>query len=330
MIERQEETVEYMTVPVKREDVIKTAKLRCMYNHTDEEEISIPVKGKKVEEICVQVGDSVKKGDLLLVLTGGDREGGIRELEYNIARNKLLLGYTEMDEAYELSYTWWNYIYQSPGGENVDERREEELEGIRQKYRYLREDYQDSIDLDTMQLEIWKQEMSESRLYAGIDGKVSYMMLNLFEGAEAPAGEALFRLIDTAHCRFETTQTDYADSFREGEELELELDAGSSVKSVRVVPYDMENWQETLSFAVAQDAEIEAGTGGSLNITVEKREKVLSLPRQMIFTAGEKHFVYVLGEDGLPQVRWVEIGLSGDSLTEIVSGLSEGEDVIVR
>ena len=57
---------------------------------------------------------------------------------------------------------------------------------------------------------------------------------------------------------------------------------------------------------------------------------MLSLPRQMIFTAGEKHFVYVLGEDGLPQVRWVEIGLSGDSLTEIVSGLSEGEDVIVR
>ena len=57
VIERQEETVEYMTVPVKREDVIKTAKLRCMYNHTDEEEISIPVKGNKVEEICVQVGD---------------------------------------------------------------------------------------------------------------------------------------------------------------------------------------------------------------------------------------------------------------------------------
>lgn len=330
VIDRQEETVEYMTVAVSRADVVKTAKLRCMYNHTDEVEVRVPVRGKMVEQICAEVGDFVKKGDLLLVLTGGDREADIRELEYKIARNRLLLGYTDMDEAYELSYTWWNYIYQSPGGESEDEKREEELESIRQKYRYLREDYQDRIDLDTMQLESWKQEMSESRLYAEIDGKVSYKMLDLREGAKVPTEEALFRIIDTANCLFETNQTEYADCFREGEELVLELDAGSSTASVRIVPYHMENWEEMLSFEVAEDAEIEAGTGGNLNITVEIRENVLSLPRQMIFTAGEKHFVYVQGEEGLPEVRWVEIGLIGDSLAEIVSGLSEGEDVIVR
>lgn len=330
VIEQPEETVEYMTVAVSRQDVVKTAKLRCMYTHTDEEELTVSVKGKTVQQICVQVGDTVQKGDLLVVLTGGEREEAIRELEYKIARNKLLLGYTETDEAYDLSYTWWNYIYQSPGGESEDEKREEELESIRQKYRYLREDYQDSIDLDTLQLEIWKQEMSESRLYAGINGKVSYIMLNLWEGAEAPTGETLIRLIDTDNCLFETNQIDYADCFREGEELLLELDAGNSVTSVRVVPYQMENWGEMLSFAVAEEAEIEAGTGGNMTITVEKREKVLSLPKQMIFTAGEKRFVYVKGEDGLPEVRWVETGLIGDSLTEIVSGLSEGEDVIVR
>jgi hypothetical protein len=40
--------------------------------------------------------------------------------------------------------------------------------------------------------------------------------------------------------------------------------------------------------------------------------------------------VYVLGKDGKPEPRPVRIGLADDSYTEIVDGLKEGDEIIVR
>ena len=62
----------------------------------------------------------------------------------------------------------------------------------------------------------------------------------------------------------------------------------------------------------------------------DSRQNVLTLPVGAIKNAGEKHYVYVLGEGDVREARWVETGLFGDSLVEILSGLAEGEKVILK
>ena len=79
-----------------------------------------------------------------------------------------------------------------------------------------------------------------------------------------------------------------------------------------------------------KNVDIQAGSGGHMNVTVDSRSQVLTLPKKAVYTAGARRFVYVQGEDGFPEVRWVETGLEDDSLVEITGGLSEGEDVIMR
>jgi RND family efflux transporter MFP subunit len=64
-------------------------------------------------------------------------------------------------------------------------------------------------------------------------------------------------------------------------------------------------------------------------IQTDKRENVLAVPREAIKKVKEKNLVEVLVDD-LIQEREVEIGLRGDTLVEIVSGLEEGEKVIIR
>jgi len=64
-------------------------------------------------------------------------------------------------------------------------------------------------------------------------------------------------------------------------------------------------------------------------IQTEKRENVLVVPREAIKRVGDKTMVEVLG-DGLIQEREVEIGLRGDDIIEILSGLTQGEKVILR
>jgi macrolide-specific efflux system membrane fusion protein len=60
---------------------------------------------------------------------------------------------------------------------------------------------------------------------------------------------------------------------------------------------------------------------------LEEAEDVLYVPFNTVKKANNRVFVYVL-EDGVRMIRDIEIGLEGNMLTEIVSGLFEGEIVI--
>ncbi|MCY3817882.1 MAG: efflux RND transporter periplasmic adaptor subunit [Gammaproteobacteria bacterium] len=63
-------------------------------------------------------------------------------------------------------------------------------------------------------------------------------------------------------------------------------------------------------------------------LTPEQREALQAAQAE---TAGHRRAsVWLLGEDGEPEERRVFVGLNDDESTEVVSGLEEGEEVIVR
>jgi len=330
-IEQPEES-SYTLVVVSVGDVLQTGRVRCTYMQTEEEEIKITENGRTMDRVYVSQGDSVVKGQLLAELEVSVDEETISELEYRIARNSLLLGYTDTDEAYALSNRWWTYVYQSSGSDSDYEKLEESLAGIRQTYRYKREDYQDAIDLDRQQLEKIRQEIEESRIYAGMDGEVSYVVPQL-EGQRLTEGQTVIKIIDSSRCLFEVKASDmkYDDIFREGEALRLTVGLNGKVVETEVLPYDMENWGEKYYFELPEPVDgLQVGTSATIFFDVDARESVLTLPLKVIRTSGDKHYVYVLGENDIREVRWIETGLWGDSLVEIVSGLEEGEYVVQK
>ena len=75
---------------------------------------------------------------------------------------------------------------------------------------------------------------------------------------------------------------------------------------------------------------IEVGTTGTLYFTMEQREQVLSVPLKAVHEADGAYFVYVLGADNMREVKWIEVGLMGNDLVEVTSGLAEGEKVILQ
>ena len=64
-------------------------------------------------------------------------------------------------------------------------------------------------------------------------------------------------------------------------------------------------------------------------VSLDQRPNVLTVPLQALNHEGEKTTVYVVSPDGEVQDRPVELGLKTASYAEIVSGLREGEDVVV-
>lgn len=332
LIEKEQESLTYEMVAASVSDVRKTEKVRCTYQQVNDESLSFPVSGKRVSKVYVEEGDSVTKGQLLAELDIGNAREQIRDLEYNIARNELSLGYIDINEQNEISAVWLRYLYQSGMTKAEEEAVKKSVEGIQQRYRYSREDCQDAIALDKQQLSILKKNVQDSSIYAGMDGTISKMKKNL-EGSTTVKDEEVIKLIDSSECLFAVEDVSLADYFPEGKEVDMSIAYGTGVGSYKLIPYEKEKWDTVMLFTISDNQEsrvIEVGTTGTMSYVTGTRSQVLTIPLKALHKADGECFVYVLGENRTREVKWIETGLHGDDKVEVLSGLAEGEQVIIK
>lgn len=78
-----------------------------------------------------------------------------------------------------------------------------------------------------------------------------------------------------------------------------------------------------------QNERIRPGMTANIDILAEKREGVVTLPYRALFTRNGSRSVFIV-KDGIAREVEVEMGLRGsDGLVEIMSGVSEGDEVLV-
>lgn len=75
------------------------------------------------------------------------------------------------------------------------------------------------------------------------------------------------------------------------------------------------------------DDDICIGVSAKVNITVAEKKDVLCLPNEVINTAADGDFVYVI-KNGTLLKQKVETGVASASMSEIVSGIKEGDQVV--
>ncbi len=332
VIEQEQEESLYELAVVSIGDVEKTIKVKCIYQQERDMDLSFSISGKQISRVYVKEGEHVAKGQLLAELSGGDLEERIRKLEYQIARNNLLLEQALESENYEISTCWLQFLYQSGQTEAEKERLEDKVVNIQKSYRYKREDYQDAIELDETQLAQLRTEIQQSRIYAPMAGSVSWMKERL-EGATSARGEKIMTIIDSSHCYFVVEQAEYAKYFEAGIEVDMTIVSGTGAGQYKVVPYKIDQWGDRLMFTPSEsgaDSVIEVGATGTISVAQESRKQVTKIPLKALHKADGKTYVYVVGDDNLRQMKWIEVGLYGDDSVEVISGVSEGEKVILK
>lgn len=332
IIDRDTSEVTYDFAAAEFGDVVKTERLRCTYRQMNEQEVSFSLTGRLVDRVLVKEGDSVKAGDLLAELSSMELERRIEDLEYNIARNELLLGYADDDESYAVSGLYVNFLYYSGMTENDKKNLDRAIENIRRNYQYQREDYNDALEADRKELEKIEQELRSSRVYAEIDGVV-YDLKNGLEGSTSKADEVVMSILDTTECVFETEAPEAAGYFTEGVTVPMKLSVGSSGDQFELIPWNMDEWGETQWFSIFSGPDglsLEVGTTGYMQVVSASRQNVLKVPTETVYVADDQSYVYVVNSDNMREVRWVETGLYGDDAVEILSGLTEGERVILK
>lgn len=92
---------------------------------------------------------------------------------------------------------------------------------------------------------------------------------------------------------------------------------------------DMPSAYRTSNGVDAQDERIKPGMSVSAAIITDSKIDVLLVPNSAVKQQNGISYVEVM-KDGAPEQRIVETGLANDTLTEIISGLDKGEQVITQ
>ena len=192
------------------------------------------------------------------------------------------------------------------------------------------------VDLEAARnrLERLGEELEATRLYAPGNGIVTWISLQAQKGEMIQAFQRIMRLADPQELIFQY-QGREAFEFDVGMECVLMVREneypGTVVLTPRSVPFDRrEEFENTVHIKPSTPiAEARIGGTATAHLVLAERENVLVLPKRAVQRYATRRYVHVL-VNGVRVERDIEIGLETATEVEIVRGLEEGEEVVLR
>lgn len=271
-----------------------------------------------VEHLSVAVGDSVKKGDLLVTYEQDDS-------------SSLLQAKTSVSSA--------NLQLQTAKNNLERIRALYEKDGVSlQEYESAQSSYQ-TAQLQLTQAQASYQQAAEKlenyTIYAEMDGMVASVSAK--DGETLTSGSEVLEIISYDDLQIEITIDEYdIANLKEGQEAAITVNSTGEQFSGLISELSRKastsNGVSYFSGTVAiqnPSESISVGTSAEVTITISEAEDALTVPSGAVQYDKETGY-YVLVKDGKDSVKTnVEIGMSNGTLTEITKGIEEGTIVMV-
>ena len=313
---------EYITAQVSRGDFSLVREVTFAFQATRREKLSFGITGKNYGAVNVEVGDTVEAGQLVAWLDVTDVEQRISVVEAEIAR--LTIKLEEAETAYQLALE--------------SEKLQGNVSTVTSDARAADAAYyKASLELQEGKMAELLAERESLRLYATISGTVTYAK-SLYPGATSNKTDIIVTITDTTSSVFHAN-TEHHALFKEGSEVTVVSD---SVEYPCIVRNSAELGMEASASNKAQGreavclevvgAETPSSNSAKGNVTLEldSRHDVLMLPKRAVFKVEDACYVYYEDENGLKSAREIQCGLESDKWIEVISGLEEGDSVILR
>jgi len=194
-----------------------------------------------------------------------------------------------------------------------------------------------SVEAAKINLDKLQKQAENADLKSPIDGKVVFVELKVKKGDVVQPYQTLVQVADPNDLEIILDAKRLSDPHivKTGMKADLVINQqemeGEVVSSPSSVPDDVdEENKDAIIFRVDKlpdDAEM--GDTVSISITLEKKENVLIIPLQALRSYMGRNYVYIL-EDGSKKEVNVEVGIKSATEIEVVSGLEEGQQVILR
>jgi len=293
LVERQAD-ISYELAAVTRGDIAEQIMISGVLTAAEQSAYYFDNEGLRLISLHVKAGDTVETGALVAQADPGD-------LAYRIAVQKNAVRIAQI---------------------RVDQSTRKEIE-IRQ------------IELDNEQLALDELEKKLERcsLYSDHAGVVLFAD-SLQAGEIIPAFRVLARIASPNEL-VAYAQSDSLKRVRTGMPVTLTIDGQTLAGKVTLSPdntpdsADIRLKNAVLVAPEALPAGVEMGTRAEMVITLSERKNTLLVPQRAVRTALGQTYVQVL-RDGVRQEHNVEVGIRTATQAEILSGLTEGMQVILK
>ena len=182
-------------------------------------------------------------------------------------------------------------------------------------------------------------EIANTRVYQGyarIVSPVSGVVVKKFaeSGATATPGAPLLSIEDNSQYRLEASVDESrSGAVRLGNRVNVRIDAigeGEFIGSVaEILPTaDPVSRSYVVKIDLPADPRLKTGLYGLARFPVSQKE-ALTVPESALTQRGQMSGVFVVGSDGIAYFRIVTTGKSSEGTVEVLSGLSEGDEIAV-
>lgn len=311
----------YEMTQVQRGDIQKTKVIVANYQQVKTENLSFSVDRRALAGVYVEKGDSVKEGDLLAELECEEEKKSLAELEYSIQTQKVKVA--QIQEQLDLKLS---QLARKKGTMPAEEY-ENRVQELKDEYRLQTEDIEDRIYIQQLQYDELYQWIQGAYIYAGMDGTVTFVA-DLGSDYLSWAGNKVFTISAEGACAFLCTEADYFSYFNKGETYVLTTSSGVRYETV-LTGIDTEKGQMYFEPTIPQ-YEMPMGQRVLYSLVLEERTNTLFVPKRAVQFVGNEAYVYYYDEVGDRKGKKIEVGLQADSKVEVLNGLAEGDEVILR
>ena len=324
----EEETDMIATTVVGRTDVVAEERFKCKYVALETRDLSFGMDDGLIQEITVKKGDYVEKGDLLATVDLKDAREKMDSLEFRVKELNLELNQALESKEFELEEA--RVLYEGYTKKTNDDKKayDKKVKSITEGYDISIQTIKDNIYIAKERLSKAKEDYNKGTIYAPISGQITYVMNGAAE-SYSRAGQVIFTISDTSKSYFVTDVTEKQDIVQEDTEYPVQYHALSTTFDATVTRANPVEDDGKLYFAVVGDFDIPIDSDGVVTVETARRENVLSIQTSAVHESDQGPFVYLV-KDGTLSMKYVEVGVKNDQVTEITGGLNEGDLVAIK
>jgi membrane fusion protein, multidrug efflux system len=295
--------------------------------------------GGMVREMRVKPGDRVRRGEVLAVLDDRNPRAQLQSADAGVAASQA--GLVEVENGLQaaaaqrkLAEVTYHRYQQLLSKNSVTPQ---EFDGAEAAYKSAvaneaaaaarKQQMQAQSQMAQSQRESAQTMFSYSRIVSPIDGLVTAKMVDA--GTLVMPGTPLLTVEDAAHYRLEASvPEDLLSKIHAGQQAQVTTGQGRFAGSVdEIVPSaDPGSRTFVVKVALPPACACQSGVYGTAAFAVGEL-KALTVPRTAVVDRGQLEGVYVVNANGIAEYRLVKTGKILGERVEILSGLSDGEQV---
>lgn len=323
--------VSYQTKPVARGDIENAIKVIGEVVPRDINYVYVTDKNTRIKTINAALGQTVKKGDVLMELITEDIDKQIRLEDINISTMTSDLETFKNTYVIEKSMNETRLLIMELDYDKNQLQQQMEINEL--NFQNAVKSKESQLQIAQIKLSDLRTSLKKAQLKATINGTVVFIK-KMEEGDTIADYDKLIGIADETQFQIEYEGTEAA-KFPVGSQVILSYKGTTYEATVTMTPdtvpeEDKELYKGKAFFSMVDpEALLPRGADVEMKYVKEQSLNTLLIPRSLVLKSGENKIVYVL-ENDIKTQKIVTTGVEAGIYIEILEGLNEGDLVIIN